>query len=380
MPESRLTLAEQRLKKYDNAVGAKTINVHASVMEVIEQKYGSLRDEHRMGKNGIVNDYMPDTMQKVGETVVVISPSKRSVLKKRGLAYAAPFLLLLSLAVGYLQDSQSEMKQKGDIHYTVIAYEPLVDPVSGFRFSMKEKPEGVPQEPLSTEEKIRNEKNKLAVAFLDKQLLPGEKASFVIRTKAAVNGEDVVFTHSVPFRYEDYPAYLSKQAEMATPMLEQPDYLPNGFSFKEGFFYPYSSGTANVDSSKKRVQKLDAFTARDLGDGYELKWKKGSEFNEQAYSILTYADGNQLVTIRADRVEGRRKIEHQRLGHSVVETIQMEGRKLLYTKSASNSWWDYRHSLYWLEPKSGTYYSLSDNRNSKLSKEEMLKIAASMFK
>jgi len=230
-----------------------------------------------------------------------------------------------------------------------------------------------------TYEKLLTEYKKRVQA----KLKPGELVAYYIHddTLNAYNADKVKSEYK-PIIYSSY-AELRKQLEITSgPLLAEPEYLPIGYSFKEGkLFNSVTEGEASWQNLKKLepefIQMAESSTSSAKLFIKPLSWNK----SESAKVI--YSNGKDTIDINAFRREKHPSSVITKYPKGVsVEKLTASGQEMVYmeVETAKADTVHYKHKLEWLDEEAEIYYSIFDNPDSALSKSEFIRFAGSMVK
>ncbi|QQZ62985.1 hypothetical protein JI735_11030 [Paenibacillus sonchi] len=387
MHKSQHTAEEQNLRSYDASGDVEAIDVRQRVMNLITEKYG----------NGAADAVPPDArefpgmMQHVNESPASAA-RKRPVSYGRILAASASLLAVLVLGATYYWYADIH-NQTADIPYTVKDYEEIEDPVTQFRIQLKETP--VQPGVVQPEEDVKTRKYQEAEKWVEQQLLPGETGIFLV-------GKDLSDNPSTgnavnPLHYDSYSDFRANQTELGAPLLPEPTYVPKGYAFSGGEIFPETdialllanpSKTTSGDKSGSRAEaylqlkeEMSVMKAKDLGEGYKLVWKRFHAAGSSSVKVSYTNTEGQSINIQAKALLRLGTVQFNTNDLEKCENVVVAGKEMIYMKPLAEGGHKYTQRLVWLDSVQGqgAYYSLSDSRDSPLSQQELINVAASML-
>lgn len=388
MHKSQHTTEEQNLRSYDASGDVEAIDVRQRVMNLITEKYG----------NGAADAVPPDArefpgmMQHVNESPASAA-RKRPVSYGRILAASASLLAVLVLGATYYWYADIH-NQTADIPYTVKDYEEIEDPVTQFRIYLKET---LPEQPggAQSEEDEKTRKYQEAKKWVEQQLLPGETGIFLVGKDLSDN--PLTGSAVNPLHYDSYSDFSANQTESGVPVLPEPAYVPKGYAFSGGEIIPPTdialllanpSQTTPEDKAKSGAEaylslkkELSAMKAKDLGEGYKLVWKRFHAAGSSKVKVSYTNTEGQSINIQATDLLRLGGVQFNTYGLEKYENVVVAGKEMIYMKPLAEVGQDYTQQLVWLDSVQGqnACYSLSDSKDSPLSRQELINVAASML-
>ncbi|MCE3198427.1 hypothetical protein [Paenibacillus sonchi] len=387
MHKSQRTAEEQNLRSYDASGDVKAIDVRQRVMNLITEKYG----------NGAADAIPPDArdfpgmMQRVNESPANAT-RKRPVSYGRILAASASLLAVLVLGATYYWYADIH-NQTADIPYTVKDYEEIEDPVTQFRIHLKETP--VQPGVVQPEEDVKTRKYQEAAKWVEQQLLPGETGIFLVGKDLSANPSTGSAVN--PLHYDSYSDFRANQTESGAPVLPEPAYVPKGYAFSGGEIIPETdialllanpSKTTSGDKSGSRAEaylrlkeEMSVMKAKDLGEGYKLVWKRFHAAGSSSVKVSYTNTEGQSINIQATALLRLGGVQFTTNDLEKYENVVVAGKEMVYMKPLAEGGHEYTQRLIWLDSVQGqgAYYSLSDSKDSPLSQQELINVAASML-
>ncbi|WP_340021989.1 DUF4367 domain-containing protein [Paenibacillus sp. FSL K6-1096] len=383
MGKSELTQEERFLKEGDRSAGIPPVDVHDPVMQMLGIA-GILPAE---GEDTMLQTLPPregtaKVMRKL-EPQAAAGRSRRRFLGMPVQGWVAAALVLVMLGGGYTQFSGEAGRGAGaKAQYKVLPYKPIPATNSGHMIEKTKYPI-IPSknpskvEPLSKEDDMYSLKYKKSINTLEKLLPPGEYATFLIERKDG-KGTPGLGLYCPPIILKEYSVYKTSVEKYKAPELNKPEYLPNGYTLERAIVRP---SFIKVDDNLKvtGVSKID------LGDNFQMRWRKEKPENITYESSLVYKKDKIQVRISASRVDEKAKPGESLLWTKTtkVENIEIDGKQLIYLETSANEEINlgFKNRLVWADPEAKIIYNMSvAQEKSELSKDEIIRIAASMMK
>lgn len=218
-----------------------------------------------------------------------------------------------------------------------------------------------------------------------KKLKPGEVAAVYINDEKANPEKLINFVHN-EVNYKTYSDFLRELTEKEGPSLKQPSYLPEGYTFESGVVMaqtPNPSPSAH-DKMYEKLQKEMSQEAEKSGEKLIVKnninWSKSNRVS------LTYSKGEENTylyldaTLISDNVMPVVEYSRDRTTEK-VKIGQHEGFYTYYPspdniKDHQRTW--IGKQLTWIDKQRNIVYDVYPSENSKLTKEELIRIAESI--
>ncbi|MGN7765755.1 DUF4367 domain-containing protein [Paenibacillus sp. 22594] len=376
MGKGELTLEEQFLKEGDHSANFPPVDVHDAVIEAIGLS------KVRLAADPLTRLHDGDTpliMQRT-ETLTGAKHRRKKILRIPVRSWAVALILIVLLGGGYSLYTIGP-GQAAKFHYEVLPYEPLLATEEGGTIDLLKTPltpgPQMPQRQVSKEEELLNIKYAEGFKAVEKLLLPGEFASFVLRQEGG--GEQYrTGVISPTMIFTDYSSYLTKAEKYTAPSLKQPDYMPEGYAFEEAWIQPVFK---NIEE-----KELLALTGGiKLEGGFRVTWRQEPLKNVNFdYATLVYKKGESQVRINARHIKGKTGTVETLMWTKTtrVENIDINGKQLIYLEPAKNDDFKtgYKYRLVWSDPEQEMIYDLTANpENTVLTKDEAVRIAGAMM-
>ncbi|WP_405108818.1 DUF4367 domain-containing protein [Paenibacillus sp. FSL K6-1217] len=382
MGKSELTTEERFLKEGDLAGGIPPVDVHDPVMH----KLGLAAILPVEGESALLQTLpprggAPKVMRRV-ETEASLGAGRKSFLRSPAKGWVAALLVLVLLGGGYIQFSGELGEWAGaKFQYRVLPYKPIPLTNSGAMIVKSKYPltpgKGLPQETKpSKEDELFQLKFKKGYNTIEK-LFPGEYATFVVKG-GGEKEESLLGLHCPPIMLKDYSVYNTTVEKYKAPGLNKSEYLPDGYVLEQAIIIP---SFIKIDEVVQPTGENEI----DLGDKFRMVWRKEKPENI-AYnsSLLVYKKGKINVKISASRFDESKPAESLMWTKTTkVENIEIGGKQLIYLETSSNEDIDlgFKNRLVWADPEAKIIYNLSVvQEKSELTKDEIIRIAASMMK
>ncbi|WDM22040.1 DUF4367 domain-containing protein [Paenibacillus polymyxa] len=216
------------------------------------------------------------------------------------------------------------------------------------------------------------------------RLQPGEYAAYYVKDDS-INQKKL--SNSILFAYKpnELSGFSSLQNEIKrteAPLFRNPTHLPAGYQFDFGYVYPVAGYPEMMD--KKEYQALtDKLTqqAKAAPEGENLFIQKLS-WDKADSSFARYARGNDYVNIIVTKYTPEvTKTTIMQNEQDSAEKLMIKGTKAYYIRASETSkpLEVGKNRLGWLDEKRRLHYNISDNQDSPLSKEDLVKIAEDLL-
>ncbi|MBD7967330.1 DUF4367 domain-containing protein [Paenibacillus gallinarum] len=177
--------------------------------------------------------------------------------------------------------------------------------------------------------------------------------------------------------YYTLPTLELEAEKLNSPITHIPSSIMEGYSFKSGGIYLDMPKLYNTDGTpNERYWKIQTTLVEEAkADQTDKKLFIKTLESEQLRSIsLHYRRGENkedYVTVLASFTDGVKQEVQQEEGMTAEKGL-VNGKEILYLKyEGDNS----HQVIKWIDETSGAYYHIHDTKNSKLSKQDFLKIA-----
>ncbi|OMD57799.1 hypothetical protein BSK49_14105 [Paenibacillus odorifer] len=223
-----------------------------------------------------------------------------------------------------------------------------------------------------TDQKTQKELQALVAGVKEGTLL-----AYYVRDEVS-NPQDAISFSGKGFVFKDYKSFAAKFKALRGPSIPQPGNLPKGFTLARAIIYP--PAVAN-DSELYLQLEQELKAAAVAGNSNKQLFSKIISWNQTNLSMQLYAKGKANFSIvtgspPAKLPEGA--VPFVRASESKKE-LTVNGRKVvLTTDSAKDA--SFNTKLVWLDNSGTIQYTLSDNRASTLTTNEMLAVAKTMIK
>lgn len=228
------------------------------------------------------------------------------------------------------------------------------------------------QTAVPTDQKLQKE-----LQALEAGLKEGTLLVYYVRDKVS-NPQDTISFSGKGFVFKDYKSFAAKFKALKGPSTPQTGNLPKGFALSTAIIYP---PTVANDSELYLQLEQELKAAAAAGDPNKQLFSKVISWNQTNFSMQLYVKGKANFSILtgappAKLPEGA--VPFVRASETKKE-LAVNGRKIvLITDSAKDA--SFNTKLVWLDNSGTIQYTLSDNRASKLTTNEMLAVAKSMIK
>lgn len=383
MGKGELTQEERFLKEGDRSAGILPVDVHDTVM----RKLGLAGTLYAEGEEIALQtlpprEGAPKVMRRL-ETEAATGRGRKRFMGIPAKGWVAAAMVLVMLGGGYTQFSgKVGQGAAAKVQYKVLPYKPIPATNSGGMIEKAKLPvvRNYPSkvEPLSKEDEMFGLKYQKGINTLEKLLPPGEYATFVIERKdgKGLPGHGLYWP---PMMLKEYSVYKTSVEKYKAPGLNKPEYLPNGYTLEQAVISPFF---IKVDD----ILQATGLSKIDLGDNYQMRWRKEKPENiTYESSMLVYKKDKIQLGISAERVDEKVKPLKSLMWTKTtkVENIEIDGKQLIYLETSANEKIDlgFKNRLVWADPEAKIIYNLSvAQEKSELSKDEIIRIAASMMK
>ncbi|MEI2397049.1 DUF4367 domain-containing protein [Paenibacillus sp. FSL R10-2199] len=376
MGKGELTSEEQFVKDGDRSAEFPPVDVHDPVMEAIG--FGKVRLTADL-QASLHDGDAPEIMQRI-ETVTGIKRSRKRILRIPVRGWAAALILIVLLGGGYSLYS-SVPRQAAKFQYEVQPYEPLQATEEGGTIEIMKMPltpgPDLPQAEPSKEDELMSAKYKEGYEAIGKLLLPGEYATFVLRHEGG-DGRSQIGIFSPLMIFTDYSSYVTSAEKHTAPILKQPGYMADGYTFDQAYVSP--------SFKQMNEEELLALSGGiELEGGFRVTWRREPADNITFDSAaLEYKNGESKVRISAKRMkQNTGPVETLMWTKTTnVETIHVNGKQLIYLEPSNNEDFKigYKYRLIWADPETRMIYDVTaPPENTTLTKDEIIHIAAGMM-
>ncbi|KOS00562.1 MULTISPECIES: DUF4367 domain-containing protein [Paenibacillus] len=213
------------------------------------------------------------------------------------------------------------------------------------------------------------------------RLQPGEYAAYYVKDDSINQSNSILFAYK-PNELSGFSSLQDEIKRTEAPLFRNPTHLPAGYQFDFGYVYPVAAYPEMMD--KKEYQALTdklMHQAKTAPKGENLFIQKLS-WNKSGSSLARYARGNDYVNIIVTKYapEATKTIIMQNEQDS-AEELMIKGTKAYYIRASETSTplEVGKNRLGWLDEKRRLHYNISDNQDSPLSKEDLVKIAEDLL-
>ncbi|BFH65011.1 DUF4367 domain-containing protein [Paenibacillus azoreducens] len=216
------------------------------------------------------------------------------------------------------------------------------------------------------------------------QLKPGEFAAYYVNDDVINNGNelDPIHIDYKPVEYKGFDDFQDDMKRTRSPLaqlIKEPVQVPEGYHFYKGSVQP--AFPTYDEREKLKDELIDQAKSATNGDKLSVKILKWSKSD---YSWIQYRNGEDTIQISASAMpEGstgyKSTIYHNE--QDLVEKIQIKGIDAYYIKAGERKKDEFYipNRLGWVDEARRTSYDIHDNETSKLTKEDMVKIAESLI-
>lgn len=227
------------------------------------------------------------------------------------------------------------------------------------------------QTAVPTDQKLQKELQALVSGLKE-----GAYLAYYVRDKVS-NPQDTISFSGKGFVFKDYKSFAAKFKALKGPATPQPGNLPKGFALATAIIYPPSV----AKDSELYLQLEQELKAAAAGDPNKQLFSKIISWSQTNLSMQLYAKGKANFSIvtgvpPAKLPEGA--VPFVRVSETKKE-LTVNGRKVILTTDSAKEA-SFNTKLVWLDKSGAIQYTLSDNRVSKLTTNEMLAVAKSMIK
>lgn len=383
MGKGELTQEERFLKEGDRSAGIPPVDVHDPVMQMLGIAGVLPADSEDIALQTIPpREGAPKVMRRL-ETEAATGRGRKRFMGIPAKGWVAAAMVLVMLGGGYTQFSGEVGREAGaKVQYKVLPYKPIPATNSGYMIEKTKYPITPSKnpskvQPLSKGDEMYSLKYKKSISTLEKLLPLGEYATFLIERKDG-KGVHGLGLYCPPIMLKEYSVYKTSVEKYKAPELNKPKYLPNGYTLEQAIVRP---SFIKVDDNLKvtGVSKID------LGDNFQMRWRKEKPENITYESSLVYKKDKIQMRISASRVDEKAKPGESLLWTKTtkVENIEIDGKQLIYLETSANEEINlgFKNRLIWADPEAKIIYNMSIvQEKSELTKDEIISIAASMMK
>ncbi|MEE4578693.1 DUF4367 domain-containing protein [Paenibacillus polymyxa] len=216
------------------------------------------------------------------------------------------------------------------------------------------------------------------------RLQPGEYAAYYVKDDS-MNQKNLSNPALFAYKPAKLSSFNSLQDEIKrteAPLFNNPTHLPDGYKFEFGYVYPVAAYPGMMDKKEYRAltdQLMQQAKAAPEGENLfiqKLSWDKSDS------SFARYARGNDYVNITVTKYTPEvTKTTIMQNEQDSAEQVTIKGTKVYYIRAseASKPLEAGKNRLGWLDEKRHLHYNISDNQDSPLTKEDLVKIAEDLL-
>ena len=216
------------------------------------------------------------------------------------------------------------------------------------------------------------------------RLQPGEYAAYYVKDDSMNQrnpSNPVLFAYK-PTELSSFSSLQDEIKRTEAPLFSNPTHLPDGYQFEFGYVYPVTAypGMMTKKEYRSLTDKLmQQAKAAPEGENLfiqRLSWDKSDS------SFARYARGNDYVNITVTKYTSEvTKTTIMQNEQDSAEQLTIKGTKAYYIRAseASKPLEAGKNRLGWLDEKRRLHYNISDNQDSPLSKEDLVKIAEDLL-
>ncbi|MEK5409120.1 DUF4367 domain-containing protein [Paenibacillus sp. FSL W8-0439] len=217
-----------------------------------------------------------------------------------------------------------------------------------------------------------------------RRLQPGEYAAYYVKDDS-MNQKNLSNPAQFAYKPAELSSFNSLQDEIKrteAPLFNNPTHLPDGYQFEFGYVYPVAAYPGMMDKKEYRAltdQLMQQAKAAPEGENLfiqKLSWDKSDS------SFARYAKGNDYVNITVTKYTPEvTKTTIMQNEQDSAEQVTIKGTKVYYIRAseASKPLEAGKNRLGWLDEKRHLHYNISDNQDSPLTKEDLVKIAEDLL-
>lgn len=209
------------------------------------------------------------------------------------------------------------------------------------------------------------------------QLKPGEWAAYYVEDEqythlTQINRVNFEYNPIVHTNYDRLQQEIKDKAGVSAVDIAN---APTGLKFESGWVFP---SVYPFDEIKRLAEQLEKEAKQAIQEGKNQKlFIKPLAWKEVGSSRANFNyDGNQLKLIGFYHTQSR--VVSQNTSEIAVSKLKLNGMEVLYKESVQGKNDSFKHQVGWMREGENTYYMLSDEAESKLSKSEFIEIAKSM--
>ncbi|MGG4108041.1 hypothetical protein AAXB25_29540 [Paenibacillus lautus] len=207
---------------------------------------------------------------------------------------------------------------------------------------------------------------------LRKRLKPGEQAIYYIKDlhmTPLVKEQPLRFFYMLT-KHSNYQELAKEIEEKGAPVLQEPDFIPDGYRFDFGQIQIRNTPVWNTPEYKILADELKAQAEK--SDEEQGLFYKIVPWSEIAGTGMEYRKGENRIRIAA---YAREKGSKAGVPTNQAIKITVKGKEMILSASPSSS----SRSLTWLSDSEEVLYIIMDDPKDPLSKDEFAKIAAGLI-
>ncbi|CAM3242754.1 DUF4367 domain-containing protein [Paenibacillus taichungensis] len=219
---------------------------------------------------------------------------------------------------------------------------------------------------------------------IKEQLQPGDYVAYYLKDEL-INNADKLNPVKFEYKWIEYSNFSSLQAEITrtqAPVLKSITHLPQGYQFDYGYVYPADLYTNHLaDAAYLKLTDELKRQAESSSDGQRVYIQK-LNWNKADFSLARYVKGKNVVTVTATRIFPDSKVTIFQDDQAKAEKLNIQGNEVYYIQSdnrdrETNS--VTYHRIGWRDDHNQLLYEISNNADSNLGKEDLVKIAEEML-
>lgn len=200
-------------------------------------------------------------------------------------------------------------------------------------------------------------------------LKPGQMAAYYIADKLATTEDHTQIRYVYNTSFSSYENYEKEARRTNAPQLLMPSYLPPGYK------YFYSDVTPKwlilTDAGYKEL--LDRFTRAAQAKPDQKLFVELVDWKEATASQLVFTNGTSNFGVVASKMKKGGSMAMSQSEGATSEIVSIGERKAIYVKDKT------RQQIGWVDDNTSVSYMLTDSANNGLSKQELVKVAASFM-
>lgn len=204
---------------------------------------------------------------------------------------------------------------------------------------------------------------------------PGEEAAYYVDDDALNNYDSLnklKFEYK-PVQYKDYKEFIKERDRISAPKLNQPDYIPKGFTFLYGQIDPRVPMHGDGDNSEYSKLMELLVNRANKSTSQDKLFIEPIEVKQAIGAVLYYSSGEGKIDFSIQATYGT-KLSLLQDEDIKSEKVMIKGQEAIYQKRTDNE-----DLIAWYDNSSSVAYVINDNSDGELTRKDFIRMAESMI-